>query len=228
MGGIMEILDVIKNAGAVDAHIVGLATTNILIRLALSVLMGAYIYFIYRVTAKSGFYNRAFNKSLAILPVITAGIILAMQINVIVSLGMVGALSIVRFRNAVKDSMDLSYLFWSISMGIIIGTGLFELAIFVNISVTALVLVLDLLPSFRAPCILVISTESSTVDEALLSAVKSYSSKVKVRSRNASKRGVEWVLELWTRKESVLIDAVLEIEGVLSANLLTHDGDIRF
>jgi len=224
----MEILDVIKNAGAVDAHIVGLATTNILIRLALSVLMGAYIYFIYRVTAKSGFYNRAFNKSLAILPVITAGIILAMQINVIVSLGMVGALSIVRFRNAVKDSMDLSYLFWSISMGIIIGTGLFELALFVNVCVTILVLVLDLLPSFRAPCILVISASRETADDALLAAVKSHSTKVKIRSRNVSKRGVEWVIELWTKQETALTDAVLAVEGISSANLLTHDGDIRF
>ena len=224
----MDILEIIKNAGDVNAHIVGLSTTNILIRLALAALMGLYIYGIYRLTAKSGFYNRGFNKSLAVLSVVTTGIILAMQINVIVSLGMVGALSIVRFRNAVKDSMDLCYLFWSISMGIIIGTGLFELALFVNVCVTALVLFLDLLPSFRAPCILVISAERETSDEALLGAVKNHSRKVRVRSRNVSKRGVEWVIELWTREEAVLTDGVLGVEGVLSANLLTHDGDIRF
>ena len=224
----MEIIEAIKNAGALNAQIVGLSTTNVLIRLGLSALMGVYIYFIYRVTAKSGFYNRAFNKSLAVLSVVTTGIILAMQINVIVSLGMVGALSIVRFRNAVKDSMDLSYLFWSISMGIIIGTGLFELALFVNVCVTALVLALDLLPSFRAPCILVVSASRETADDALLAAVKSHSSKVKVRSRNVSKRGVEWVIELWTKQEAALTDAVLAVEGISSANLLTHDGDIRF
>ena len=224
----MEIIEAIKNAGALNAQIVGLSTTNVLIRLGLSALMGVYIYFIYRVTAKSGFYNRAFNKSLAVLSVVTTGIILAMQINVIVSMGMVGALSIVRFRNAVKDSMDLSYLFWSISMGIIIGTGLFELALFVNVCVTALVLVLDLLPSFRAPCILVVSASRETADDALLAAVKSHSSKVKVRSRNVSKRGVEWVIELWTKQEAALTDAVLAVEGISSANLLTHDGDIRF
>ena len=224
----MEIIEAIKNAGALNAQIVGLSTTNVLIRLGMSALMGVYIYFIYRVTAKSGFYNRAFNKSLAVLSVVTTGIILAMQINVIVSLGMVGALSIVRFRNAVKDSMDLSYLFWSISMGIIIGTGLFELALFVNVCVTALVLVLDLLPSFRAPCILVVSASRETPDDVLLAAVKSHSTKVKVRSRNVSKRGVEWVIELWTKQEAALTDAVLAVEGISSANLLTHDGDIRF
>ena len=223
----MDIIEAIKSAGALNAQIVGLSTTNVLIRLGLSALMGVYIYFIYRVTAKSGFYNRAFNKSLAVLAVVTTGIILAMQINVIVSLGMVGALSIVRFRNAVKDSMDLSYLFWSISMGIIIGTGLFELAIFVNICVTALVFALDLLPAFRAPCILVVSAARETSDEALLNAVKQHSSKVKVRSRNVSKRGVEWVIELWTKQEAALTDAVLAVEGISNANLLTHDGDIR-
>ena len=223
----MDIIGLIKNAGAVDAQLAGLATTVILIRLAFSALMGIYIYFIYRVTAKSGFYNRAFNKSLAVLSVITTGIILAMQINVIVSLGMVGALSIVRFRNAVKDSMDLSYLFWSISMGIIMGTGLFELALFVNVCVTALVFALDMLPAFRAPCILVLSASRETSDEALLTAIKQHSTKVKVRSRNVSKRGVEWVIELWTKEEAALTDAVLAVEGVSSANLLTHDGDIR-
>ena len=223
----MEIIEAIKNAGTLSAQIVGLSTTNVLIRLGLSALMGIYIYFVYRITAKSGFYNRAFNKSLAVLSVVTTGIILAMQINVIVSLGMVGALSIVRFRNAVKDSMDLSYLFWSISMGIIIGTGLFELALFVNVCVTALVILLDLLPAFRAPCILVVSAARETSDELLLAAVKQYSSKVKVRSRNVSKRGVEWVIELWTKQEAALTDAVLAVEGIFNANLLTHDGDIR-
>ena len=223
---IKDIVEAIKDAGAFE--IVGLSTTNVLMRLGLSALMGVYIYFIYRITAKSGFYNRGFNKSLAVMSVVTTSIILAMQINVIVSLGMVGALSIVRFRNAVKDSMDLAYLFWSISMGIIIGTGMLELAVFVNICVTALILLLDLIPAFRAPCILVISSSRETDGEALLSGVKKHSRKVKVRSRNVSKRGIEWVIELWTREEAALTDAVLAVEGVVSANLLTHDGDIRF
>lgn len=222
----MDIIEAIKNIGAFD--MVDLSTTNVVFRLGVSALMGIYIYFIYRVTAKSGFYNRSFNKSLAVLSVVTTSIILAMQINVIVSLGMVGALSIVRFRNAVKDSMDLSYLFWSISMGIIIGVGLLELAIFVNVCVTALILLLDLLPAFRAPCILVVSAGRDTADEALMAAVKSHSKKIKVRSRNVSKRGVEWVIELWTKEASALTDGVLAVEGVSSANLLTHDGDIRF
>ena len=110
---------------------------------------------------------------------------------------------------------------------IIIGTGLFELALFVNVCVTALVLLLDLLPAFRAPCILVVSAARETSDELLLAAVMQYSSKVKVRSRNVSRRGVEWVIELWTKQEAALTDAVLAVEGISNANLLTHDGDIR-
>ena len=112
-------------------------------------------------------------------------------------------------------------------MGIIIGTGLLELAFFVNICVTALVLLLDLLPAFRAPCILVISSARETEDKALLEAVKKHAAKVKVRSRNVSKRGVEWVVELWTKEEGLVTDSVMAVSGVTSANLLTHDGDIR-
>lgn len=223
---IMDIVKALKDTGAFD--MVGLSTTNVLFRLGVSALMGVYIYFLYRITAKSGFYNRSFNKSLAVMAVVTTSIILAMQINVIVSLGMVGALSIVRFRNAVKDSMDLAYLFWSISMGIIIGVGMLELAILVNVCVTALILILDLVPAFRAPCILVISCGRETSEDNLLAAVKQHAQKVKVRSRNVSKRGVEWVIELWTKEEGQLTDGVLAVEGVASANLLSHDGDIRF
>lgn len=224
----MKILKAIKHAMVMNEQIAGLSTVSLTVRLGLAVAAGIYIYFIYRINAKSGFYNRSFNKSLAVLPVVTAGIILAMQVNVIVSLGMVGALSIVRFRNAVKDSMDLCYLFWSISMGIIAGTGLFELALFINACITILVLFLDLLPSFRAPCVLVISAGRETGEEALLAAVKKHSTRVKVRSRNVSKRGVEWVIELWTKEDAALTDDVLAVEGVSGANLLTHDGDLRF
>ena len=84
-----------------------LDTSHIIVVLAVAVALGLFIYAVYRTTSKSGFYNRGFNKALAIMPVITAAIMLAMQSNLVISLGMVGALSIVRFRNAVKDSPTL-------------------------------------------------------------------------------------------------------------------------
>lgn len=107
----MSFTDTIKKSALEGFTANDLTTTSIAVTLGMAVLLGLYIYGIYRVTTKKSFYNRSFNKALAILPLIAAGILLAMQSNLIISLGMVGALSIVRFRNAVKDSMDLVYLF---------------------------------------------------------------------------------------------------------------------
>ena len=224
----MSFTDVIKNSVLARFNAGDLSTMTILMTLALSVAMGLFIYGVYRLTAKGGLYNRDFNKSLAVLPPITAGIMLAMQSNLVISLGMVGALSIVRFRNAVKNSVDLTYLFWSISMGIVVGAGLMELALLMSLCITALLLVLDLIPSFRAPCLLVISGESGMDEDALLSGVRKHSSRMRVRSRCVTRKGMEWILEVSVRDEKALMEQVAGTSGLVSANLMRHDGDVRF
>lgn len=224
----MSITDMIKKSVLEGFQAGDLTTTNIAVTLGMAIAMGMLIYLIYRLSSKSGFYNRSFNKTLATLPVITAGILLAMQSNLVISLGMVGALSIVRFRNAVKDSADLMYLFWSISMGIIIGANLFELAVIASLCMAVLVFALDYIPAFRSPCILVISGDSCAEEETLLSCIKGFSPKVKIRSRNITKRGVEWIFELQTKNEREMIEKLSQIENITSVNLMTHDGDVRF
>ena len=114
----MSFQDVIKKSVLQGFSSTNLSTAAIVTTLAFATVLGLYIYFIYRITTKSGFYSRGFNKSLAVLPVITSGILLAMQGSIVISLGMVGALSIVRFRNAVKETTDLTFLFWSISLAL--------------------------------------------------------------------------------------------------------------
>jgi len=224
----MSFTDAIKKSVLEGFDAGNLTTTHIIVVLMAAVALGLFIYGVYRTTTKSGFYNRSFNKSLAIMPVITAGIMLAMQSNLVISLGMVGALSIVRFRNAVKDSSDLAYLFWSISMGIITGAGLFEIAIILSILVTILVVVLDLLPTFKAPCILVVSADATADEKAVLGSVNKLASKAKIRSRNVTKNGTEWIFEMQTKEEEKLVKAVAAENGVISVNLMTHDGEVRF
>lgn len=224
----MSFSDVIKKS-VLDRFQTGdLTTANMAVTLAIAIVMGLFVYFVYRVNSKSGFYNRGFHKSLATLPVITAAIMLAMGSSLTISLGMVGALSIVRFRNAVKDPADLTYLFWSICCGIVVGAGLFELAALLSLAVALLVSVLDLLPTFRAPCLLVISGTNVELEQALMERIRQYSASVKVRSRNVSPKGTEWILELRVRKESELIGKLASMPGVDSVHLLTHDGDVRF
>lgn len=205
-----------------------LTMTAIAVTLGIALAMGVFLYFIYRLNTRNSFYNRSFNKSLAILPVITAAIMLAMGSNLTISLGMVGALSIVRFRNAVKDPSDLTYLFWSISLGIVIGAGLFELAILLSLAATILVFVLDLIPTFRAPCLLVVSGENADIETALVACVKAHTKAVKIRSRNVSAKGAEWILELRIRKENDLVQQVAALENVRSVHMMTHDGEVRF
>ena len=223
----MSITDMIKKSVLEGFTSGDLTTTGILVSLGMAALIGLFIYFVYRFSTKHGFYNRSFNKSLAIMPMITTGILLAMQSNLVISLGMVGALSIVRFRNAVKDPLDLLYLFWSISIGIIFGAGLFELAVLLSLGVTLFVFLLDLLPALRAPCILVVSTNSPSEDD-IVSAVKLSAPHAKIRSRNVSARGTDWIFELQTKESSSLVDKLSSMEHVLSVNLMTHDGDVRF
>ena len=224
----MTFTDAIKKSVLEGFDAGNLTTTHIIVVLGVAVALGLFIYAVYRTTTKSGFYNRSFNKSLAVMPVITAGIMLAMQSNLVISLGMVGALSIVRFRNAVKDSGDLAYLFWSISMGIISGAGLFEIAIILSICVTILIVVLDLLPTFKAPCILVVSADAATEEMVFMNTVKKFAAKAKIRSRNITKNGTEWIVEMQTKEEEKMVKAVAALGGVISVNLMTHDGEVRF
>ena len=120
-------------------------------------LLALYIFLAYRVVTRKTFYSQSFGIALAGIAVITAAVILTIQSSIVVSLGMVGALSIVRFRTAIKDPMDLMFLFWSISVGIICGAGLSYIAAVLSLVLTAGILLLNKLPLVRAPMILVVN-----------------------------------------------------------------------
>lgn len=224
----MGVSDIIKGSVLDSLGSSDLSIVTILITLGIAAVMGLFIYVVYRISTRGGFYNRGFNKALASMPVITSGIMLAMQSNMVISLGMVGALSIVRFRNAIKDSSDLTFLFWSISMGIITGSGMYDLALLLSLCMSVLVFFLDWIPVVRAPYMLVISAESELCDEKLVSCIKKHCSKSKMRSHNITKRGTEWIFELQTKEECALVRSIAELEYVVSVNLLSHDGEVRF
>jgi len=222
----MSFKDVIKKSVLEGFAASDLFTSTIVVTLALSALLGVYVYFIYRIESREGFYSRGFNKTLALLPMITAAIVLAMQSNLVVSLGMVGALSIVRFRNAVKNPSDLAYLFLSISLGILLGAQLYELAVFTALAFTAMVFFLDLLPAFRAPCLLVVSA-SAEAGDAVAAAVRKHAPRARLRSRSVSARGLELIYEMKIKNDAALVADVSAISAVSSVNLLTHDGEMR-
>lgn len=204
-----------------------LSTSQILIVMFFSLLVGIYIYLVYRFLTKKTFYSKSFNMSLVLMSVITAAIILTVQSSVVISLGMVGALSIVRFRTAVKDPMDLVFLFWSISVGIICGAGLVEVAIILSLAATAVIMVLDRIPVIQSPMILIVNGTADS-DSAVLDAVKSNTKAYVEKSRVLTDGALELVYELRVKDTAALSKSVSAVNGVASVSLLSHDGEVSF
>ena len=205
-----------------------ISTGRIAATLAVTALIALYIFVIYRVVTRKTFYSKTFNISLTALAVITAAIILAMQSNLVISLGMVGALSIIRFRTAIKDPMDLVFLFWSISIGIICGAGLYEIAVLTSLLVTVGIIALDLLPTSKAPMMLVVNATELEAENAVLEAVKADGKVCKVKSRNYTEGHLDLIIEVRVKEEAKLVKAVSEIAAVSAVSLISHDGEVTF
>lgn len=223
----MSFSDVIKKSVMEGFSYADLSTVKIMTTLVITFLIAVYIFFVYKVVTKSAFYFKSFNISMAIISVVTAGIILAMQSSIVISLGMVGALSIVRFRTAIKDPMDLLFLFWSIGTGIICGAGLYKIAIILAILVTIGIIILDMLPIRISPCLLIINADSKKVEDEIISAVKELSGSYKLKSKNLTKNGMDLILEVKAKNEKELLDRISELEGVTNVSLLAHEGEVK-
>jgi len=205
-----------------------ITTLTIVTALGIACLLALYIFFVYRVVTRKTFYSKSFNITLAGVTVITASLILTMQSSVVLSLGMVGALSIVRFRTAIKDPIDLMFLFWSISVGIICGAGLAQVAIILSVILTLGILILDRLPVAKAPMILVVNATDLDAEQNVSRVVGKYAHFFSVKSRNMTADTLDLVLELRTEQGSTLVRDIMALEGITSASLLTHDGEVTF
>ena len=196
--------------------------------LCLVALISVYIFAVYRLVTRKTFYSQNFNISIASLAMITAAIILAVQSNIVISLGMVGALSIVRFRTAVKDPLDLCFLFWSIAVGICCGAHMAEIALILSVFMTVLVFALDKLPMGRAPMILVVNMEEAKLELELVEKIKEYCKYFKIKSRNLRENNCNLVIEVRVKEEFALLQGVKEIQGIKNVSLVSHDGEATF
>ena len=198
---------------------------TVFVCIGLTALLALYIMLIYKLMNRNEFFNRSFSLSLVELAVITSAIILTIQSNIVVSLGMVGALSIVRFRTAIKDPMDLVFLFWSISVGIICGAGFAMIAVIASLVLTLLLVILSLTRNERKTQMLVVDA-GEYIEEEILAAVKANCSTWKVRARSITAGGVNMAIEVRTKKHAELIRALKENEQVTGVSLLEHDGEV--
>lgn len=203
-----------------------LSTTSILFALFMTAAIGIYIFFAYRVVCRKAFYSKSFAISLPVIALITACIITAIQSNAVISLGMVGALSIVRFRTAVKDPMDLAFLFWSISVGIICGAGLNEVALLGSVIITIVMMALHFVPHAKPALLLLINGTDPRVQQELEQIIRSNTLSYTIKSRNVGKASIAMIVEVKVSDEITLINNLLSVESVQKANLMTHDGEI--
>lgn len=221
----MSFKDIFKNS-FLNGFTNGVDIKEIIISLGLAALLAFYIFFMYRLITRKTFYAKSFNISLIGMTIITDAIILTIQSNIVLSLGMVGALSIIRFRTAIKDPLDLVFLYWSISIGIICGAGLLVIAIILTLIMSIVVIVMQKYPLKKQSMILVVNSTNLEEDKAILNTVKEYSKNFIVKTKNVTASELEMIIEIKVEKESEIVQKLLKINGVTSASILTHDGEI--
>ena len=203
----------------------GIDTMTVLFGLGLACALGLYIFLIYRALTRKTFYSLNFNISLVAMSVITAAIILTIQSNLVISLGMVGALSIVRFRTAIKDPMDLVFLYWAIGVGIICGAGLSVICVALCLVMTLIVFLLSKYPSRKMSRLLVVNSTRLDSEQEIMEKVKAYTKVYQIKSKNLTPSTLDMIIELRVDEECALVRELMTLEGVTAASLMAHSGE---
>ncbi len=220
----MNFLDMIKNS-VVEQFSVGVSVPQMLLSLLVAFLMGAFILLVYRQTFRGVLFSKGFAYSLILLCMITAVIIRTISSNLALSLGMVGALSIVRFRTAIKDPVDTVFMFWAIACGIMSGAGLYLVGALACLLVGLLYFVVcTVYRKNKCPYLLIIRYEP----EKFVNVKKVLNTlpKYRVKSRTVTRNGGELTVEVSLKTgEMALVDKLLATDGVMDASLVSYEGE---
>lgn len=218
--------DIFKSDFLNSANLNTFSVLDTLIALALAFVLGLFIYLVYKKTYKGVMYSAAFGVSLLAMSMITTLVILAVTANIVLSLGMVGALSIVRFRTAIKEPMDIAFLFWAIAAGIVLGAGLIPLAIIGSVIIGVVILVFANIKSVGAvPYILVVNC-AFQAEPAVNSIIKQGALKYLLKAKTVTKRGLELTYEVRLKdKEAYTVNKLMGLEGVGNATLVSYNGE---
>lgn len=223
----MSVKDVIKKS--VLSQFGDIPAETILLTLVITFAIGIYIFLIYYLYTSRNFYDKGLNITLVGMAVVTAAIVLALQSNLVISLGMVGALSIVRFRTAVKDPKDLLFLFWAISIGIICGAGMYVLAVALSLILSASIFLLELMPVGKANLLLLVNLKDLEREKEVLSCVTQFNRHFSVKTRNVSQdREVDMIIQLKTKEQNRLLEEIIGLDGVTGASLIAQNSDVNF
>ena len=208
-------------------RVTAVSVTDMLIGIILSFVLGLFIFYVYKKTFNGVLYSANFGLSLMGMCMTATILIMAVSSNVVLSLGMVGALSIVRFRTAIKEPLDIVFLFWSLSAGIILATGMIPLAVFGSIAVGTVLLVFANRNIKENPYLVVATLESSDSEKAVMDIIANNTQKHLLKGKTFAKNGsVELTVEVQLKDgESSFVKSVYEIEGVNNVVMVSYNGD---
>lgn len=220
----MTFSDIFKSSFLENVTSVSLLDMALALILALGT--GMFIFLIYKKTYQGVMYSSSFGTTLIALTMITTVVILAVTSNVVLSLGMVGALSIVRFRTAIKEPLDIAFLFWSIADGIVLAAGMIPLAVIGSVLIGMILLAFVNRKSHCNPYILVLSCTDSAAEKSATAFLEKWLQRCVVKSKSAVKGAIELNLEIRLKDDDTdFINALSEMEGVTSAVLVSYNGD---
>ncbi|MEK3660999.1 DUF4956 domain-containing protein [Paenibacillus sp. FSL F4-0236] len=217
--------DIIKNS-VIDNFVSDISISKMLITLGVAFLIGYFIYLLYKRVFSGVLYSKSFNVSLMGMTMITATVIIAINSNLVLSLGMVGALSIVRFRTPIKDPTDLIFLFWAAVAGIVTGAGFFTLAIVGSIIIGLILFLFIKHSSIETPYLLVINCDSDESEREVHSHITKSVKRFNVKQKTVSANNIELTLELrLDDKVGGFVNKVSDLKGVKNALLISYSGD---
>ena len=207
-------------------NIASVSMLDMAIAMALAFLIGIFIFFVYKKTFSGVMYSSSFGVTLVALTMITTLVILAVTSNVVLSLGMVGALSIVRFRTAIKEPLDIAFLFWAIAVGIVLAAGMIPLAVIGSVIIGVVLLVFVNRKSHFNPYLIVINCDSHASEENAKNYLKDKVNKCTVKSKTAQSGSVELTLEIRLKDDNTdFINELSAMNGINSAVLVSYNGD---
>ena len=207
-------------------NVTSVSMFDMVIALTLAFCIGMLIFFVYKKTFAGVMYSSSFGVTLVALTMISTLVILAVTSNVVLSLGMVGALSIVRFRTAIKEPLDIAFLFWSIAAGIVLAAGMIPLAVFGSVIIGIVLMIFANTKSHTNPYIVVLSCENHDSEVAATEFLKKEVTKCVVKSKTARKGAIELNVEIRMKEDNTdFINILSEMSGVNSAVLDSYNGD---
>lgn len=220
----MSFTDIFKSSFL--ENVMSVTLLDIAIALVLSFLLGLFIYYVYKKTYAGVMFSSSFGVTLIALTMISTLVILAVTSNVVLSLGMVGALSIVRFRTAIKEPLDIAFLFWSIAVGIVLAAGMIPLAVIGSVIIGIVLVLFANRSSDCTPYIVVVQCSSQDSEAKAKDLISAAVSKMAVKAKTVRRDFIELTLEVRVRNDDTsFINRLSDLNGVTSAVLVSYNGD---